>query len=1316
MTVDAAIPTPATETVDVQNPWPGLEAFKEEDYDFFHGRETEIEELHRLVQRERLTVLFGVSGLGKTSLLQAGLFPAMRNENVLPVRIRLNYSPGMPELSTQIKEAITREASANHIEAPRFEGTLWESFHRQDADFWNQRNRVVIPLLVFDQFEEVFTRGRETPERARDAEAFLTELADLIEGRAPESVKARIDVDPGEARAYSFQRHNYKVLLSLREDFLADLEGLSERLPSVMLNRLRLCPMNGEQALSAVTRAGGHLIEKDIAARVVRFVGAESVGGRTDLANLEVEPALLSVFCRELNLTRIERNEPQITAELLAGRQSEILSAFYERGLAGIAAPVRAFIEDDLITASGRRNSEPYEEALNKPGVTAEDISLLVNRRLLRIEDRAGMSWLELTHDRLTGVARASRESRRQREAQAAAEAAQREAQEKERRAQQELSEKARTLRLVRSLLVAAVVAMLAAIVGAYFGFREQQRAKAAAGAEREAKHAAQEALAGSNFKEAVNLVERDQAAEALVYLAHALRLDPDQLPIQTYTLSLLSRRNWPLPISVFQGDAEFEGFNLSSDGRLIVTADRDGRGRIWDAATGAAKGGPLVHQGVVTSANFSLDGKSVITASEDKTAQVWSVETGRAVGESLRHDEAVASAGLNPDGTRALTVSADGGSALWEVETGRVLFNLRRGQDVVIVAQLSRDGKRAVTGLQDGTARIWNLETGAPLVTLTGHGKDKRIEHVQFSPDGRRIVTASADGTARIWDVQTGRTIGGPLKHKDVVWHADFTLDGKYVATASDDRTAGIWYVETGLPRVEPIRHPNAVYMVAFSPDGRRLVTTSADYSARVWDVATGRPLTERMRHGDWLEARFSEDGARIVSASWDRTLRLWDVRPSAAVAEPMRHSTQVTSAWFSPKGRYVLTISKDNTTRVWDVETLRPMSEPMAHEAEVTFAEFSPDESRVMTMTQDASSRVWSGERWARSEPLGKAHTLAFSSDWTRALTAVSDSVVESFDVKSGGVIGAPLKHPSKVTAAGLSRDAKRVITVTEDGRARLWDTASGQAVGEPLTDRGGISFARFSPDGRRVLTASKENTARVWDAQTGRATSEPLRHYDSVTSAEFNFDGSRVVTASRDTAFIWNVETGEIIGQPMRHQDNVISVRFSRDGRMVVTASLDQTARVWDAETGQTDGEPLRHDGAVRAAEFSVTGERVVTASDDGTARMWHLLSGSPAEAGALASLAEAVGGSVFSEQGVIVLVKDTIARFTSLRQETAAASGSATRAFIHWFLADRGTRTISPLSRITVPDYNRSRRLEGEASPEQIPLRRQDPRKP
>ena len=125
----------AAAAVDAQNPWPGLEAFTEQDQQLFYGRDSEVDELHRLVMRERLTILFGISGLGKTSLLQAGLFPRLRGDNVLPVRIRLNYSAGMPDLRTQIKDVIATEAAAAHVEAPALDGTLWEALHRVHADF-----------------------------------------------------------------------------------------------------------------------------------------------------------------------------------------------------------------------------------------------------------------------------------------------------------------------------------------------------------------------------------------------------------------------------------------------------------------------------------------------------------------------------------------------------------------------------------------------------------------------------------------------------------------------------------------------------------------------------------------------------------------------------------------------------------------------------------------------------------------------------------------------------------------------------------------------------------------------------------------------------------------------------------------------------------------------------------------------------------------------------------------------------------------------------------------------------------------------------
>jgi WD40 repeat protein len=1118
MSSDAAT-SPAGAAVDAQNPWPGLEAFTEQDQNYFYGREAEVDELHRLVMRERLTILFGVSGLGKTSLLQAGLFPVLRHENLLPVRIRLNYSEGMPDLSSQIKDTITTEAAAASIEAPSLEGTLWESFHRVHADFWSARNRVVTPLLVFDQFEETFTRGRETPERARDTEALLIELGDLIEGRVPAAVKARIDANPTGAEAFAYQRHNYKVLLSLREDFLADLEGLRHQLPSVVHNRLRLCAMNGGQALAAVTRAGGPLIDKNVAMRVVAFVGAASTGGTLGLATLNVEPALLSVFCRELNLTRIERREPAITAELLEGRQSEILTSFYERGLAGIGPAMRTFIEDRLVKAGGRRNSEPYEEAVNKPGVTVSDISLLVNRRILRIEERARMPWLELTHDRLTGVVRASRDSRRRREAQEQAEAAEREAQEKATRAREELLKKTRTLRLVRGLLAAAVVGLVAAVVGALFGFREERRAQAAAAAAQEANRAAQEGLANSNFERARDLVDADHAADALPYLSSAMRLNPRQPLIQAYTLSLLSRRNWPLPLKVIRGDAEFEDVELSPDGALIVTAARDGRAQIWSALTATRQGPPLVHRGVVTSVGFSADSKLVSTSSEDGSASVWRADTGQRVCGPLVHHDGILWAGLSTDATRLLTVAADGAATLWDVATGKVLFDLRAERDVVTVARLSRDGRLAVTGLSSGLARIWDLGSGRAVAELSGHDLGQRINDAQFSPDGRHVVTTSADSTARIWDVRTGAAVGAPMRHKRQVWDADFSPDGKLVATASDDGTVGLWSAQTGVRSADFMRHAAAAYTIEFSPDGRRLVTASADYTARVWDVATGHPITERMRHGDWLDATFSADGTRVITASWDRTLREWDVRPSASAATPMRHETHVTAAQFSPKGRYVLTILDNRSARVWDAETLRALSAPLAHHAEVTHAEFSPDESRLLTVAEDGSAFVWSGANWSESRPLGQPPSLGFSADWTRALTAASDREVRLLDVHSGKIIGAPFRHDGgKIVAANLNPTGTRAVTIADDGHAGLWNTADGKAVGAMLTDRGGIRFAQFSPDGKRLLTASKENTARVWNAENGQAIGGSLRHYDWVTAADFNADGSRAVTASR------------------------------------------------------------------------------------------------------------------------------------------------------------------------------------------------------
>src|SRR5262245_14112435 len=160
-----------------ENPWPGLSPFAEGDKDYFHGRDAEIGELARLVRREPLTVLFGRSGLGKTSLLAAGLFPLLRPDHYLPVYIRLGHSSGAP-LALQAHDEVSRACQAWDVEgpAPLPDATLWELLQRIDAKFWSPRNRPVVPVLVFDQFEEIFTLGQETEAARQRSEEFLEEL------------------------------------------------------------------------------------------------------------------------------------------------------------------------------------------------------------------------------------------------------------------------------------------------------------------------------------------------------------------------------------------------------------------------------------------------------------------------------------------------------------------------------------------------------------------------------------------------------------------------------------------------------------------------------------------------------------------------------------------------------------------------------------------------------------------------------------------------------------------------------------------------------------------------------------------------------------------------------------------------------------------------------------------------------------------------------------------------------------------------------------------------------------------------------------
>src|ERR1700676_731608 len=461
--------------VDDRNPWLGLASFTEETRAYFYGREDEVAELARRVQRKLLTVLFGQSGLGKTSILRAGLVPRLRGQGYCPIYVRIDYGKESPEPAEQIKQAISRTArrSGEWTQAAVAVAgeSLWEFLHHRDDVLRDESGTTLIPLLIFDQFEEIFTLAQSDEFGRARAARFIDELADLVENRPPKSLEAKLDEDESGAERFDFARGDYRVLIALREDYLAPLEGLKKAMPSISQNRLRLAPMTGEQALAAVLRPGKRLVSEEVAAAIVRFVA-----GGSELANAEVEPSLLSLICRELNNARIAQGRDEISSDLLAGSRDTILSEFYERALADQPPGVRQVIEDNLLTESGYRESlaeERITKALAAVGAPPDTLATLVNRRLLRIEERLDLRRVELTHDVLCGVVKASRDLRLERAARDEAER-QLEAQRQRVRATRQA--------LVRARKIAAVCAVLAvgAAGSAIFGYVSMKRAQLA--------------------------------------------------------------------------------------------------------------------------------------------------------------------------------------------------------------------------------------------------------------------------------------------------------------------------------------------------------------------------------------------------------------------------------------------------------------------------------------------------------------------------------------------------------------------------------------------------------------------------------------------------------------------------------------------------------------------------------------------------------------------------------------------------------------------------------------------------------------------
>ncbi|HNB82056.1 MAG TPA: hypothetical protein PLP14_08155, partial [Chitinophagaceae bacterium] len=392
---------------DAQRPFPGLRSFQESNKEQFGGREQEISDLMNLCDQGILTLVFGQSGIGKTSLLQAGLMPRLQKSLNIPVLIRIDYSSTKSPLE-QVKNILYEKLKPVFPSLhPVGDRSLWRYFHEEALE-----DGLLIPVLIFDQFEEVFTLGKK---KAADVREFITELSDLAENRIPFRDQQAFRNELSTSISH-FSNHPYRIIISLREDFLAQMEGLKTEMPSLLIQRYRVLRMNVLQAMDAAMRPAQGLINKEIARELIsRIPGVKPEDFSSEEHNLRpvVEPFLLSLLCYQMNEERIRKGAQVFTSELV--QQFNVANAiedYYRQVMEQFPSSISDSIENELLTEGGFRKLETLELMQNQYGWNEAVVQQLTDLRIIRKEERDGVQYIELIHDVLTPTIKSRRDQR----------------------------------------------------------------------------------------------------------------------------------------------------------------------------------------------------------------------------------------------------------------------------------------------------------------------------------------------------------------------------------------------------------------------------------------------------------------------------------------------------------------------------------------------------------------------------------------------------------------------------------------------------------------------------------------------------------------------------------------------------------------------------------------------------------------------------------------------------------------------------------------------------------------------------------------